>query len=512
MTRSDRIAVLISLLGVLAAYLVTGRVFEGIAHLEDEMAYVWQARAIAGGRIMVASPPEPDSFLVPFVVDYNGQRFGKYPLGWPVVLSFGERFGARELVNPILAGLAIWLTYQLGKRVFGPLAGLLAAGLTLTSPFFLINSGMLLAHPLGLVLSAAFAMYWLDAFCLPETAYLAKIRSRWLPALAAGGALGLLALTRPLTAVALGLPFGLHGVYLLLRGDRQVRLRLAALGLVALALGALHFAWQFALTGDPLLNPYTLWWEYDKVGFGPGFGHKPEGHTLRQAWINTRFSLYVGRHDLFGWGGFSWIFLPFGLWAARRNRSGWLLAAVFPSLVLVYMAYWIGSSLLGPRYFYEGLFSLTLVSGAGIAQLAGWPTAPGAPFRAFSGWRRIRPLAVTAFVALLVCANLLFYTPMRLGDLYGLYGLQRADLDPFLTPSAQGLAPALIIVHPAGKWSEYGSFLELQDPFFSTPFVFVIDRGPAANKAVESYFPERQAYHYYTAEPFKFYKVRPPDS
>jgi hypothetical protein len=56
----------------------------------------------------------------------------------------------------------------------------------------------------------------------------------WLPALAAGLALGLLVLTRPLSAVGLALPFGLHGLYLLVRGDPATRRRLIGLGLVAL--------------------------------------------------------------------------------------------------------------------------------------------------------------------------------------------------------------------------------------------------------------------------------------
>jgi len=46
------------------------------------------------------------------------------------------------------------------------------------------------------------------------------------------------------------------------------------------------------------------------------------------------------------------------------------VALVFPSLVVVYLAYWIGSSLFGPRYFYEGLYSLTVFSASGIAWLA----------------------------------------------------------------------------------------------------------------------------------------------
>jgi 4-amino-4-deoxy-L-arabinose transferase-like glycosyltransferase len=96
------------------------------------------------------------SFLVPFVVDYEGQRFGKYPLGWPAMLALGIALGARSLVNPLLAGLGVWLTYRLGKRTLGETVGLLAAGLTLTSPFFLLNSGSLLS-PFGLV-TAAFAL------------------------------------------------------------------------------------------------------------------------------------------------------------------------------------------------------------------------------------------------------------------------------------------------------------------------------------------------------------------
>ena len=58
MSRSDRIAILLSLLAVLAAYWVHERIFERMAHIEDEMAYVWQAQAIAGGHLTLPSPPD----------------------------------------------------------------------------------------------------------------------------------------------------------------------------------------------------------------------------------------------------------------------------------------------------------------------------------------------------------------------------------------------------------------------------------------------------------------------
>lgn len=502
MSRPNIIALTLSVLAVLASYLVHDRVFERLAHIEDEMAYLWQTQIIAEGHLTIQSPPDTKSFLVPFIVDLNGQRFGKYPLGWPALLSIGERLGIRSWVNPLLAGLGVWLTYRLGKRVFSETVGLLAAGLTVTSPFFLMNSGSLLSHPFGLVLSAAFSLAWIELFFEPA------FGKRWMVTLVAGLSLGSLILTRPFSALGIAIPFGLHGVYLLIRGDWATRKRLIVLGLIVLSLASLHFVWQYAVTGDPLANPYTLWWEYDRVGFGPGVGRMAGGHNLHQAWINTRHSLRVGSADLFGWGMFSWILLPFGLLAILRDRN-WralLPISVFPILVVIHLAYWIGASLLGPRYFYEGLYSLTILSGAGFATLAGWPTRSGEPFPNYSGWRGARALLLTSLLFILVLGNLYFYVPMRVGSLFGLYGVQRSHMEPFLSPEAQELTPALVIVDTRDGWIEYGTLLELQDPFLNTPFIFVISRGPNADAEVAAQFPNRSVYWYYPAdEPYTLY-------
>jgi len=499
MSRSDRFALLLSLLAVWVSYTITVRVFESMPHIEDEMAYVWQAQAIAGGRLTLPSPPEAKSFLVPFVVDYQGQRFGKYPLGWPALLAVGVFFGLRAWVNPVLAGLAIWLTYRLGKRLFGEIVGLLAAFLTLSSPFFLLNTGSLLSHPLGLVLSTAFALGWLHTWDADNP-------GGWLPLVTSALSLGLLAFTRPLTAVAVCLPFVLHGLYLLARRGWPDRRRLLVFILLVLAVGGLIFVWQFAVTGDLLLNPYTLWWEYDKVGFGPGVGRLERGHTLSQAWINTRFSLRVGWSDLFGWGTLSWLFLPFGLLSllVQRQWKALLPLGVFPALVVVYLAYWIGSSLFGPRYYYEGLYSLTLASALGIAALAGWPTQPGEAWSSYARWNKARPLLATAVLALLVSANAFFYAPIRLGGMFGLYGVTRARMEPFLSQQAKEMAPALVVVHP-GKWTEYGSLLELQDPFLDAPILVVISRSEQVDQALALHYPGRRLYHYYPDDPWEFY-------
>jgi hypothetical protein len=358
-----------------------------------------------------------------------------------------------------------------------------------------MNSGSLLSHPLGLVLSAAFALAWLEAFASPE-----EPAHPHLATLTAAASLGLLALTRPLTAVGVALPFGLHAVYLLVRGDSLVRRRLLAFGALALALSALLIVWQFAVSGDPWLNPYTLWWPYDKVGFGPGFGRLPQGHNLEQAWFNTQVSLLVGAHDLFGWGPWSWIFIPFGLWAIRRQPRALLLSSVFPVLVIVYLAYWVGSYLFGPRYFYEGLYSLTLTSAAGIAWLAGWPSHLGEQWQYYTGRQRLRPLLATAILALLVSVNLCFYLPNRLASMTGLYGITRAPLAAFQTPEARAFAPALIIVH-ADRWMQYAPMLELESPALDSPFIFALTGGRAEDEQIAAAFPQRNTLHYYIDEP-----------
>ena len=503
-----------SLLAILATGWISANIFEGLPHIEDEMAYVWQAQAVAGGHLKLASPPCPTCFLVPFVVDYNGYRFGKYPLAWPVVLSLGIRLGIRQWVNPLLAGLGVWLTYRLGQKVLGGWIGALAAFLTLTSPFFLVNSSVLLSHPWSLVLSAALTLAWLDTFCYPD-------RSKPFPpdltAMVAGLCLGVQALTRPLTAVGIGLPFFIHGLYLLWRGPAVTRRRVLLVGSIALGLASLTFLIRYALTGNMAIDPYTLWWPYDRVGFGPGIGVLPGGHTPRQGLENLLWSLLVGESDLFGWARISWLFLPIGLWAVFRisrqassagsGRPAWLIGSLFPGLALAYMLYWIGAWIFGPRYYYESLFSLTIFTAAGIRWLMG-----GSLSSISTALQKktslIRRVSVLALIALLVSANLVYYLPGRLSGLHGLYGVEKAHLLPFLTPRAQAFTPALIIVKTHKSWIEYGTLLDLTDANLIGPYVITVNQGASKNQQVIDAFPGRTVVMYDTAEPYTFNLVR----
>lgn len=478
-THWDRLALILALAAIGLGLGVAVEIFEAIPHVEDEFANMWQAQVMAEGAIYRPSPRYPKSFLVPFVVDFQGRRFGKYPPGWPALLSLGVRAGAARWVNPLLGGLAVWLTYRLGARLLDRKLALVAAALVTLSPMVLMLSGSLMAHNMGLVLALAFLLAWLDLFV---RAGRSSVPDGLLVAVA-GGSLGLLALTRPLTAIGLAAPFALHGVYLFLRRGESRRRLLAVIGLAG-ALCLLLPLWQYALTGDALRNPYMLWWEYDRIGFGPGIGVMEGGHSPRLALTNTKFSLRVGMHDLFGWPYLSWLFLPFGLIPMLRKPGGRLALAVFPSIVLAYAAYWIGAWLFGPRYYYEALPGLAIASAAGVGWLAGWQVARRQSI--------LRPLAVTSLLASLIAVNAAFYLPARVGGMRGLYGIERA---PIRTLAGTDLEGSLIIVR-ADHWTGYANLLPLAAPFSDDDILVAWSRGDSIDsRVVKAYEGYRTYFH-----------------
>ena len=83
--------------------------------------------------------------------------------------------------------------------------------------------------------------------------------------------------------------------------------------------------------------------------------------------------------------------------------------------------------------------------------------------------------------------------------------LNRSDQAPFLTPAAQSLTPALVIVH-TDRWMEYGALLDLEDPELTTPFIFAWSQHLPSMPRFANDFPDRTVYHYYPGQPFQLYK------
>jgi 4-amino-4-deoxy-L-arabinose transferase-like glycosyltransferase len=472
-TGTRRLIWVVCALGFLATAAVASFGFERLPHLEDEVAYLFQAKTMALGRVTVPSPAEPGSFWTPFVLDYRGQRFGKYPPGWPAVLALGVLARAPWLVNPILAAIALYLVYRLGATLYDVRTGILAAALGLTSPLFLVLGGSLLSHLASLVWLLLFSLWFI---------WTARGRSRWF-ALGAGLALGAAFLTRSLTAIAYAAPFIVYSLVQVIRRRQPHWSSYLIVAAGAGALAALLPVYQKAVTGDPWLNPYVLWWPYDRIGFGPGIGAMPGGHSPYYAWINLKQDLSRAATDILGWPALSWLPLALGLAVRPRRAKDWALLAPFGCLVVAYLFYWIGSParLWGPRYYFEGFGGLWLLGAVGLIKV--WDVA--------KNWRgRARPALATALVVM-VAVGLAFNLPTRMSEAHGFYGITRAQLEPI---QEADLHNALVIVY-ADRWLEYGAMIADMDPTLDDDVIYARGSGPEADAAVIAEYPDRAVYY-----------------
>src|SRR4029079_6377645 len=177
---------------------------------DDEHVYRFIAQTLRTGSLTAPSPGQDLAFFrEQFVVLDERVRYGKYPIGHPLLLALGQALGLETLVVPVVTGAIalplFWLARHLADRQVAILAVLFFG----SSPQVLFTGATFLSQPVA-------------AFCL--VAGLALLRASARPgarvawALGAAGALfGYGVLARPLP----GLLFVIvAGAWLLLRRPR----------------------------------------------------------------------------------------------------------------------------------------------------------------------------------------------------------------------------------------------------------------------------------------------------
>mgnify|MGYP005848077003 CR=1 FL=1 len=473
----------------LAALGLTGWVayflLERIPHVQDSVAYLFQAKTFALGRLWVPTPPKPEFFEHEFILNYQGKWFSKYPPGHGALLAIGVLLGHAWLVNPIAAAFTLVGVYILGREVYGNNVGWLAAGLGLVSPFWIFMSGSHMAHPTALLFITLFALLLVRG---------ERERGWWCYPLA-GACLGLALLIRPWTAATIASPFGLWALFSLLRrGVRQIW-RYALFGLVFAVCAGAMLVYNAALTGDPFQNPQELWWPFDRVGFGEGYGgHGP--HTVEAGLLNTQRNLTELMTHLFGWPAYltlAFALAPFGLLQARR--WDWLFLGAWLSLVAGYVAWWADGVMYGPRFYYESLSFLLLLTARGILVVGEcvWRLSAILGRQSFpigaAGFSRLSVAAVVVLVAL----NLVVYLPGQ----WRLYqGYNHVDAGSIRAVEQAGARNALVFTE-LGRWYEwwnYGSVFSSNSPLLNDDVLYARHLGLAKDRELMALYPDRKYY------------------
>lgn len=493
-------ALLLAVGTVILAAWVSTTIFDRLPHVEDEVAFLFQARTLADGEIVAAPPERPEFFRMPFVIVRDDMWFGKYPPGYPLILAAGVVAGLPWLVNPLLGGLAVLLVFVIGRRLYDAATGLIAAALLAVSPFLLLQAGSTMSHVAALVWTL-----------LALLAFEAVVRraSSW-AAVGCGVALGMLALTRSLTAAGIGLPIAIW--LLVMVGHDRRNLRLAGF----VAAGALPFviallAYNQFTTGSPFKTGYELWWDWDRIGFGKGVSRDGD-YTLHDAWDNLKSNAGDLTMYLYGWPwrlsvvpAIAAAALAAGralVWwrrpvrrpgSAARNANHWdlFLAGTVVSLIGIHVIYWTDGQMYGPRYYFEAIGALVLLSARALVFLANVLSERVRRARLSSATARVAaPVAILLVVTALSLHNARYFSQARFDEFRDWYGINREGLD---TVHDAGITNAIVFVH-AATWSEYAPFFLQSAPSLDSDIIYAIDRGPAANRLLMAEFPGRTAY------------------
>jgi hypothetical protein len=480
----SRMAWVAALWVLVVASLLHWFVLDGMPHIPDEVAYIFQAKYISAGNLYLDVPPDVEAFYCRFCMVDDGKWYSAMLGGWPFALALGYLAGAPWLVNPLLGAIGILLSYLLVKRLYDEHVAAATALLLAASPWLLFISASLMPHTLSLVLT-------LVGLLGVERARAAG-HLGW--ALAAGAGFGALLHVRPLEAVGLAAVAGLWWV-----SAGWQRLRVAALACTAatgLATTALFLAYNKVLTGNPFLAPVnkffdqTVYLGANRLGFGADVGNfgwvgldALPGHGPIDVLMNTNQNLYMVNFELFGWACGSLVFVLL-LPVLRGIRRDALLFGLLLGIWAAMSFYWFsGGPDLGARYWYQMILPLAALTvlGARALQESGLPAL----------WHHKSAPVVWAFLVLASLSALLNVIPWRSVDKYKNY--RRIGGDFRALQRQHDFGRGLVLVR-GDKNTDYGAALVFNPPTLRPEVegtVYALDLGPESRARLLAFFSER---------------------
>lgn len=343
--------------------IISHALFDGVPGIYDSCMYMFQARLFSQGLLFEQVPPEPQ-FFETLIASISDKWYTQFPPGYPAILAVGVLLGTPWLVNPLLGALTIAGIYLIANELYGKNIANLSALLACTSSFFLFMSSEFLAHTTTLFcITVAFLSF----------VWLVKKKRPLLSAIVCGTALGAALLCRPYTTVWICVPMGIAAIVM----RKQLSIRHILIGSVPLiAAGMAFLAYNAATTGHPLLFGYIALHGKDHL---PGFHQDPwieQPHTIVQG-VKYLFGNLNGlNYYLFEWPVPSLFFVVLYLAFEKKATWDWMLVGWLSSLFVGQVFYFYNEFVFGPRFVYETLPAVILLTSKGIVTstqlLAAW--------------------------------------------------------------------------------------------------------------------------------------------
>ena len=423
--RVDRFAMTAAIFTAVMAVVLGFFSYERHPHLGDEIAYLYHARYLATGVLTMPVPTPLEAFDLD-LFDHDATRWwASPPVGWPLVLAIGVLFKADWLVNPLLAGVCVFLSFLLVRELYDRRTARLTAFLLALSPWHALVGMSYMTHTasLSFVLLASVAMLW------------AKKNGNFLWALLSGAATGMVGMIRPLEgavfAAVLCSPLLLR---LIGKGEKPLKISgMAAWVLGCAVVGAAIFYYNFTLTGSPTKFPIMVWADKymglnsNAMGFGPDRGNgwpldPYPGHSPIEGVINSNLNITTINTELFGWSIGSLILIALFAVSLKLRPGDWLMAAMIAGIFTAHFFYWFsGGPDFAARYWYLMIVPVVVLSVRGLQVLVNRleheSPQPHLP--------KTRALIGVSLLCLMAAVN---FTPWRAIDKYHHYLGMRPDV------------------------------------------------------------------------------------
>ena len=457
-------------------------IFEHIPHIQDSIDQVFHGKIFLLGQLKVPSPEPREFFDFTHMIN-NGSWYSEYPPGHSFLISLGHLVHAEWIINPLFGSLCIVVFYFIGKEMFDERVGRLSALLGSLSPFLIFMSSEFMNHTTTLFFVSLFVLGFV------RMVNQKRIRDGLLCGFAIGYALNI----RPMTAVAVAIPYAIYAIVKLVKllfvdkkiGHYSNSIRFIVTCLVAIiAFGIMVsslLAFNYYTNGDPFTFGYVVLWGENH---NPGFGHSGWGepHTPKKGFIQTLNNLNALNKYLFELPLPALLFALLSFMSPSLKVWDLLLLGSASSLSFAYFFYWFQDWCFGPRFMFESAYAFIILSARGINAL---PSIFRETFQT-QNLQKVKGILATLLV-LCFCIGFTSNIPALVktysNNYWGVNGkVQKAV-------KSMKIENAVIFVR-----SYYGSVFAENHPLLESSIVYVRDLGDEKNVKIKERFPDRQFY------------------